>query len=292
MNGVIPKIHNAMSSMNSTEQKIASYLLENGTDLMRLPIADIAARCGTSQAALVRFCKRLNYKGLKDLKRALAEDMLENCSTDNDCNYDDISDADSIESILEKVCHNSIRSITDTQHIVDCEQLNRAISVIETATRVDFYGVGASGLVALDAQQKFIRIGKVCNASSDSHVQMVMASSLKQGDVAVFISNSGATRDTLETLHCAAERGATLIAITKFGGTPISREADISLCISSTESIVRSGATSSRIAQFIIIDTLFTGVAGRNLPHYRMLLNESYKHSRIKKVAGKSKFPR
>ena len=48
-----------------------------------------------------------------------------------------------------------------------------------------------------------------------------------------------------------------------------------------------SGATSSRIAQFIIIDTLFTGVAGRNLPHYRMLLNESYKHSRIKKVPGK-----
>lgn len=284
MNELIAKIQSLLPDLNPTELRIANFLLANQNEVFNLPISSIAERCETSQSALVRFCKRLGYSGLKEFKRALADHMALRLSQDSSLTqYSDISGAEDTADIISKVCNNNMMSIVATKELLDENELKNAINAIVHANRVDFYGIGASCLVAMDAQQKFLRIGKVCNVSADTHLQIVTATSLHKNDVAVFISNSGATRDIIETCDCARQTGATIIAITSYRKSPLIERADIKLWVSSTESNVRSGAMGSRIAQLTVVDALFTGVASKNLDESLALLDRSHKHMEVKK---------
>jgi DNA-binding MurR/RpiR family transcriptional regulator len=119
--------------------------------------------------------------------------------------------------------------------------------------------------VAADLQQKMHRIGRVCFAWSDTHIMLTSAAVLGEGDVALAISHSGATTDTVEALRVAKEHGATTVAITNFPRSPITSVADHVLTTAARETTFRSGATASRIAQLTVIDCLFIGVAQRHL---------------------------
>ncbi|WP_234946523.1 MurR/RpiR family transcriptional regulator [Bacillus sp. m3-13] len=145
--------------------------------------------------------------------------------------------------------------------LLDKEEVTKAVELLHKAHRIDFYGVAASQLIAQDAQQKFMRINKLCTAYSDSHLQMTSATTMTKGDVAVGISYSGETTQTIEALREAKKAGAVTISITKYGNNTLKELSDISLSISSMESSIRSAATSSRISQLNVIDILFTAVA-------------------------------
>ena len=189
--------------------------------------------------------------------------------------YTDIQVGDDLETLIRNVSLNNKKSIDDTLEVLDFEEVHRAIEVLRTAGRIDFYGVGASGIIAQDAQQKFMRINRYANAFADSHLQATAATILSLGDAAVFISYSGETRDIVETLGFAKEAGAVTIAITKYGNSTLSEKADIRLQISSPETSMRSAASSSRIAQLNIIDILFTGIANLDYPEIKKYLDKT-----------------
>ena len=125
------------------------------------------------------------------------------------------------------------------------------------------YGVGASGIVALDLQQKLHRIGRVAFAWPDPHMALTSAALLTQGDVAVAISHSGATQDTVDALALADRNGATTVAVTNFPRSPLAELGDHVLTTAARETTFRSGATASRLAQLTVVDCVFVGVAQR-----------------------------
>jgi DNA-binding MurR/RpiR family transcriptional regulator len=137
------------------------------------------------------------------------------------------------------------------------------IEALVAAPRVDVYGVGASGIVALDFQQKLHRIGRVAFAWPDPHMALTSAALLTAGDVAVAISHSGATQDTLDALETARRGGATTVAVTNFPRSPLAGLGDHVLTTAARETTFRSGATASRLAQLTVVDCVFVGVAQR-----------------------------
>ncbi|MDR7512543.1 MAG: SIS domain-containing protein [Armatimonadota bacterium] len=157
----------------------------------------------------------------------------------------------------------SVRALEETLDVLDDAALERAAAAIAAARRVDFYGVGASGIVALDAQQKFLRIGIEAQAFVDPHLQAASAALLRRGDVAVGISESGSTRDTVHALGVARAAGAVTVAVTRYGPSPIVKVAAVRLHTLSRESGIRGGALASRIAQLAVIDALMMTVALR-----------------------------
>lgn len=177
--------------------------------------------------------------------------------------YTDVRPGDSLDSIVRNVCMGSVRAIENTMTMLEVEELGRAVDALCAARRIDFYGVGTSGTVALDAHNKFLRINKLSIASADPHVQILSATSLKPGDVAVLISYTGETRDILETHDIVRQTGATTITLTRYGKNSLSDKADIRLFSSSSETMTRSGATGSRIGQLTVVDVLYTAVASR-----------------------------
>src|ERR671914_1150168 len=142
--------------------------------------------------------------------------------------------------------------------------LNKVGDTIAPPRRVDIYGVGASAFVAMDFQQKLHRIGRASYAWADAHIMLTSAAVLEKNDVAIGISHTGATVDTIDALEVARARGATTVALTNFPRSPITDVADLVLTTAARETTFRSGATASRLAQLTVVDCLFVGVAQRH----------------------------
>lgn len=282
MAGTLLKIREMIDNFSPSEKKIANYILDNPEEILHLSISKLAERSGSSEAAIVRFCKTIKFKGFKDFKIDITSDALA-FQKEEEYKYTDIRPGDKLESIIENVCLNNKKSIDDTLKILDYGEIEKAVQAIHKAKRIDFYGVGASGITALDGQQKFMRINKFCGAYIDTHMQLTAAVTLKKTDVVILVSYSGETKDIIDAMRVAKKSEATIISLTKFGKNTISEEADINLFLSSPETTMRSGAMGSRIAQLNMIDIIFSAVASLEYSEIKKYLDNSHKVMLIKR---------
>lgn len=273
MEGCFLKISESLESLTKKEQLIAKYILQYPQDVPQMSIHELAMASGTSPSSVVRLCKSLGYNGYKEFCRLLTADISAN--RQDDIVYEDVHPGDSLASIAKNVVLSNMYAIESSLQILDIDQLEQAVEVMSNADRIDFYGVGTSSLVALDAHNKILRINKNSNASEDPHVQVLSAATLKKGDVAVIISYSGETRDALIIADIAKKASATLIAITKYGKNSLSAQADINLPTFSNETLIRSGAMSSRISQLTIIDILYTALVSNHYSELKPYLDKS-----------------
>jgi DNA-binding MurR/RpiR family transcriptional regulator len=264
MNGGLVRLKEMYQELNPSEQKAASYILQQPERMIELSIAQLAEESGSSQAAIVRLCKSMGVKGYQDLKLKVAGDLQQGQAAVHAGGYQEIRPGESVENVIQFVSSNNVQSILDTVKVLDSSVVEHAVVALDRAQRIYFYGIGASNLIALDAQQKFLRISKTALAFPDPHVQLTASVTLTESDVAVGISYSGETKPVIAALRTAKERGATTISITKYGHTSLSALADYPLYISSTEHEIRSGALASRISQLNVIDILYLGVASNN----------------------------
>ncbi|TYB63976.1 MurR/RpiR family transcriptional regulator [Nonomuraea sp. PA05] len=257
------RIRAATPALRPSERRIAEMFVGDPSAAANLSIAELAARCETSTTSVVRFYQRMGYAHYKhfriDLTRAVAREELAAASLPEVSG--DIDRNDSLEGIVSKVAMNETLSIADTARMLDMEALGEAVARLLAARRIDTFGVGASALVGLDLQQKLTRIGRTAINWHDSHSAWTSAATLDAGCVAVAVSHSGATVDTVEFLAIARKAGAATVAITNFRESPLARAADVTLTTAARETRFRSGALGSRIAQLMVVDCLFTGVA-------------------------------
>lgn len=281
MTGCILKLKETLDDLKPSEMKVAKYILDYTDDIIGIPIGELAERSGVSKAAIVRLCKTLGFSGYRDFSIEIAADMGSQRTEEN--KYTDIQPGDELETIIKNVCHNNKKSIDDSLQVLDYGEVRKAVDAIHKAKQLNFYGVGASGIVALDAALKFLRINKYCQAYTDPHVQVTTAANLTKGDVAVAISYSGETKDILESANVAKQSGAVIIAVTKYGKSTLSETADIRLFLSSPEITMRSGAMGSRIAQLNMIDIIFSGVASLEYRQIKKHLDRTYKVTSMKK---------
>ena len=252
LGSAILRIRGLYPSLRPAERRVADYVLANAAAVVRLSSTELGERSGTSDATVVKFSQRLGFRGYQDFKIALAGEIT-GVPTGV---FGEVERGDNPAGIRDKVFAANIEALNDTRKVLDSGELARAVEAILAAPQVCFYGVGASGLVALDAQQKFMRIGIICHAYADSHLQATQAALLRRGDVAVGISHSGQTMDTLEVIRLARANGAVTVALTNFPRSALASSAEIKLLTSVRETIFRSGALASRLAQLSVIDAL------------------------------------
>ncbi|MGH3319522.1 MAG: MurR/RpiR family transcriptional regulator, partial [Streptosporangiaceae bacterium] len=175
----------------------------------------------------------------------------------------DIGPRDTLEQVVEKISFADARAVEETAAQLNVDTLRGVVDALVDARRIDIYGVSASAFVAFDFQQKLHRIGRVSYAWSDTHIALTSAALLGSDDVAIGISHTGVTTDTIDALAQARRQGATTVALTNFPRSPIADVADLVLTTAARETTFRSGATASRLAQLTVVDCVFVGVAQR-----------------------------
>lgn len=255
----LPFVRVHYPSLRPSERRVADYILSNPAEVTGLTSVELARRAGVSDATVVKCSQHLGFAGFAQLKLALVREL----ATAPAGAFGEVTPKDSVAEIKDKVFHSNAQALTDTAKVLDPVELERAVHLILKARRIDFFGVGASGVVALDAQLKFMRIGLDCGCYPDGHVQATRAALLKPGDVAVVITHSGRTRDAVDVLELARQARASTICVTKYPSSPAARLADVVLLTSARETDLRSGALGSRLAQLTVVDCLFLAVAIR-----------------------------
>jgi DNA-binding MurR/RpiR family transcriptional regulator len=260
MTGGLVMLQEMHDNLPPSEKKIALYILENPQETITLTASELGKRSSTSSAAVIRLCKSLDLKGFQDLKLRIAGDLQKKKAT----GFRDIEPNESTLSIIEKMTDNSVQTLRETAELLNNEELERAVEILKNARTIHFFGVGASSIIAQDAQQKFLRINKKATAFPDLHMAATLVANADENDVVVGISFSGATFEVAKILELANKKGAHTISLTKYGSSIVTEQAGIRLYTSATrEPTFRSGATSSRIAQLHVMDILFMSVASQ-----------------------------
>lgn len=244
------------------QHRVVKYVLSHPEDAIHMSITQLAEASGSSEATIVRLVQDLGFKGFNDFKISLSRSM----SVSDQVLERDLDASATVAEILQNVFGMSQTSLSETWEALDPRDVEAAIAILSRAERIEFVGVGGSGAVAFDAYHKFLRLGVPVSAPIDPHNAAQVAATLGSGAVVVVISHSGRTRDVLEVARLAKESDAQVIAITRFGRSPLQRLADVTLQTLSSETSYRSEAIASRISQLVIIDALLVGVFLRNQP--------------------------
>jgi DNA-binding MurR/RpiR family transcriptional regulator len=270
------KIRSLLPGLARAEQRVAKVVLENPGTVAHRSITEVAEQAGTSETTVTRFCKAIGVGGYPELRIALAADTARSQARANHNMGGDILPGDDLKQVVGKVAFADARAVEETAEQLDVESLGKVIQAVADARRVDVYGFGASAFVAFDLQQKLHRIGLTCFAWNDTHIALTSAAVLTGADVAVGISHTGSTSETVEALRVARDTGATTVALTNFPRSPITEVADHVLTTAARETTFRSGAMASRIAQLTVIDCLFIGVAQHHVDTAKTALEATY----------------
>jgi RpiR family carbohydrate utilization transcriptional regulator len=259
---MLDRIQASLPSLAPAEQRVGKLVLADPRTFAQLPVAQLAERAHVSKPTVVRFCRSMGYDGLSDFKLKLAGSVSEGVpfihrSVDAD---------DKTSDIAVKVIDNTVAAFLKYRNDASAFALEQAAQALaqtqKTGRRIEFYGVGNSGIVAQDAQHKFFRLGVHAIAYSDGHMQVMSASMLQPGDCVVIVSNSGRTRDLMDACDIAKKQGATTIVITA-SGSPLAGIGHLHLTADHPEGYDKYSPMVSRLLHLLIIDILATTVALR-----------------------------
>ncbi len=289
MSALLDRIAASLAALAPAEQRVARQVLADPRAFATLPVAELAARAQVSKPTVVRFCRSVGYGGLVDFKRKLAGSVNEGVPFVHRA----VDEGDKSQDIVVKVIDNAVSALLGFRNDAGGLAFERAIAALTEAgrsgRRIEFYGVGNSGIVAQDAQHKFFRLGVNAVAISDGHVQVMSATMLKPGDVAVLISNSGRSRDLIDVAEIALRKGATTLVLTQ-SGSPLAQLGQggahqILIAVDHPEDHDRYSPMVSRLLHLVVIDILTTAVALRLPGALRPMLQEIKKNLRATRYA-------
>lgn len=245
--------------LRKSDRRVADVILDRPEEAVAMTLARLARASDVSEPTVIRFCNAIGCEGFRDLRVRLARSLAFARTTSHTA----ISDADDLAGIVTKIFDFNLSNLNWAQSRLDTARIGDAVDLLATATRIEFFGFGASGIVARDAQQKFPLFGVPCGAPSDAHQMFMTAGMLRPGDAAVAISNTGQTREVVAAMATAQERGAATVGITGQADSPLCRHCDVTLMVETLDNTDIYTPTVSRLSHLVVIDILSTAVSLR-----------------------------
>ena len=246
---VLLKIRAMGPQLSSGYRRIAEYICAHPEKVVECKVREIAAACDCDDARVVRFCQKCGFAGIHDLRSSLALEFMPVRPRGQ-------GSGDAFSALKDDFLGNNIRAVSDTVSLFDEKTYRLAAEKLLNSTRVVVFGAGSSGIVAEDLHRKLLRMGLASYHSADAETGKVVSALLDARGVFVGFSFSGENRTVVEMAREAAAAGAFVLAVTNFPGASLGSCADLVLQCASTESAVRLGAMSSRIAQLTVVDFL------------------------------------
>lgn len=266
------KMKSLYPDLKPSEKRVADYILLNTESFIYSNLSSASKAAGVSEATFVRFAKVLGYEGYRDLHIAVAASQQKD--TEEGVTDLSVDENTCFTEIPERVINLSVHALNSMRETLNGDEYAKAVDVLEKAGRICVFGSGSSAFVGEDFTNKFLRLGKFVQLASDPHIQVTYAVSMNKGDVAVGISHSGKTQQTIEALRLAKAQGATILCITNFEASMVANMADIKLLTASHEKIFESETMVSRLSQLAIIDMLYLGMIRKNYEYYAPIIEK------------------
>ena len=255
---LLAHIEQQLDELSTAERKVARLILDQTHRISTSALADIAQLAQVSEPTVIRFCRSMGYRGWPDFKIKLTASLMVGVPYV----HSSLSADDGTAALAAKVLDNAISAFLRVRNDINADHIDTAISLLSQARRIEFYGVGNSGIVAADAQHKFFRYDLSTVAYSDSHVQLMAASLLGPRDVLVAISHSGRSHELLNAVKLARNNDCPVVAITA-SNTPLAGLATVMLRADTQEDTDIYSPMISRLVHLALIDILALGIALR-----------------------------
>lgn len=278
MTSLLSQIRDTASQFRRSERRVADVVLSDPRAVLQMSIRQVAERAQVSEPTVMRFAQQLGYSGYRAFSYALAAEV----GRQGPSMRTDISAADDIASLASKICGSSIAALDQLRTETDWAAVDAAVDAMEQATRFEFYGVGASGLVAADAQQKFFRLGRPAVAYSDPHQQVMSASVADARTALVLFSFTGQSPEIVEAAQIAQAGDAIRIGVTRVG-SPLAAACSHVIPVPEMEDTFLYTPMSSRLVQLVLVDVMVSALALRAGPELDERLG------RIKGALGRMK---
>jgi DNA-binding MurR/RpiR family transcriptional regulator len=248
---LISSIH---GSLTKAEKKVADYVKDNPEEAVMATVTDLAESAGVGETSVIRFCRKLGFRGYHEFKLSIAQDLVNipSFSTVK------IEEEDDVMTIARKITKRNEMMLQNTLDLINPDDLGQAVRRMVAANKIYIYGVGSSGITALDLHYRLMRIGINAEAHRDAHIIAMSASLVKRGDAVFGITTSGSTRDLVDPLRLAKANGADVICLTSHLRSPVTAHAGTVLLIPSREMPTDGGALATKITQIHLLDILCT----------------------------------
>ena len=256
--GLIDRMRTLLPALNPADRRVADYIVARPELIVLASVSEVAVGAGTSAATVVRLCQKLGLRGFQHLKIAIAGDLAPH----DELRFSELTASSSPDEVMASIIRTSAAGLASITATLDIALFARAVSAIVGARRILVCGVGSSAAVALDFGYRLLTIGLEAEAVADNHHQHLRACLLRQGDVLVAISNSGATRETVENARSAASAGATTIAVTGYRRSPLADTVDICLVAGSPQLLaMRTESLATRLIHLAVLDAVVVAAA-------------------------------
>ena len=271
------KLKSTYDSLTKSEKKIANFIMKNFEKTKNMTSYEISNKVNVGQATVIRFSKKLGYSSFSELISSINklehEDILEK----------NISLSDDVTTTNTKIANQYIDVVKLTLELNPANVFEEVIEEIINAERIVVLGIGNSAIVSTDFVNKLARVGMNAFTNLDTHLQFSMITNLKKKDLLILISDSGETREIVEAAKLAKQNNTKIISITKFTKNKLYAYSDHILKTASFDVNLRLDATTSRIAQFTIIDMIFINILKTALSKYKEIITNSDNAVRILK---------
>lgn len=257
--GAISRLKAARVSLSETERRVADWVLAEPDEVLLSSMLQVAEQCRVSDTTVLRMCRGAGFAGFTELKLRLAQDL----ASPTQLIHDDVRADDDVAVVPEKVFTATLQSLHDTLELLDTDAFAAALGLLERASRVVVGGAGASGAVAQAFYQRCRRLGIDCDAPVDAQLQIMHAALLGEGDLAIGISSSGATKSVGQMLEEARAGGASTLVITGNPDSPVAALGDVVLRTVARET--RSEQLAARACQMTLLDALYVAYSLRHM---------------------------
>lgn len=258
INDIFAEIQAREKAFTKAERKVADFIMQSPRDAMYMSITDLAERCGVGDTSVFRFCRTLKLNGYQDFKMLLAQSLSNNNDSNGITLSDEIDLNDTTDDVCQKLMNTDVAALTQTRDLIQKDDIKRATEMIESARMIHFFGVGSSGIMALEAQNKFARILPNVVCMQDSHMQAMSSALMNADDLAVAFSYSGSTKDVIDIMKRVRHNHAKSICITRYAESPLTSLADVVLLCGANEGPFQGGSLSAKISQLYLLDILYT----------------------------------
>lgn len=257
------KIQASYNQLTKAEKKVADYVLQNTKKVLLMSITDLADACEVGDTSVYRFCRTMGLKGYQEFKMKLS---LSQGATDTEMRLSRALPGlrDNVGELAEQILKQHVDALRETYMLLDRDQFNKTLEMMESASKVFFFGIGDSLLTAEEARNKFLRVTSKVICITDPHMQAMAASTMSEKDLIIIISYSGATKDNIRVAEEAREVGAKIACITHFHKSPLTAFADSVLLCGSEEGPLEGGSMKAKIGQLYLIDMLYQEYYERN----------------------------
>lgn len=256
MEGIYTRIEDSYEKFTKSEKNVADFVFENPEKVLYTSITDLAEMCGVGDTTVFRFCKALKLNGYQELKMLLAQDIAGK-KGNLGVFAGAIGPDDDVKTVCQKTLSTNLAALNETFQLIDFDAVTKVVDLISAAKRIHFFGIGSSGIIALEAKQKFMRILPNVEFVADCHMQCMAASLLDSRDLAIIFSYSGSAKDMIEVHKLAKQNGCKSVCITRFAKTPLTAQADVVLLCGSNEGPLDGGASSTSMVQLYLLEVLY-----------------------------------